>query len=128
LDKKQLYHHLWIPWLLIILILSFIPGDKIPEIKFTLFEIDKLIHFSIYFILALLMCYDFCLKKNEPLLKKVVITIAIGISIGYLVEVIQGNFITNRFFDTYDVLANTCGTITGSILFNNIRRNKLKTW
>ena len=113
---------------MIILVLSLTPGDKIPEIEFTLFEIDKVIHFLFYFILALLMGFGFYSKKNEPFLKRVVVIIAIGISIGSLVEVTQGIFVLNRFFDVFDILANGIGTITGFIVFEKFCINKLKLW
>ena len=35
----------WLIWLIIILISSLFPGDKLPEIEFKLLHIDKLVHF-----------------------------------------------------------------------------------
>lgn len=113
---------------MIILVLSLTPGNKLPEIKFTLFEIDKIVHFLFYFILALLMSFGFYSKKNEPFYKRVVVIIAIGISIGGLVEILQGNFIPNRCFDFFDIFANSSGTIAGYVIFEKYCINKLKTW
>ena len=113
---------------MIILVLSLTPGDKIPEIEFTLFKIDKVAHFLFYSILALLMGIGFYFKKNEPFYKKGVIIIAIGISIGSLVEITQGVLIPNRCFDIYDILANSLGTVTGFLLFEKNCINKLKIW
>lgn len=115
--------------------LSFLPGDKLPEIKFTLFEIDKVVHFLLYFTLVILMSFSFLKnknennsKKNEPFLKRIVLIIATGIFIGSFIEVIQGNFIPNRAFDVFDILANSIGTFIGMIFFVKIRLNKLKIW
>ena len=119
---------MWITWLVIILVLSFVHGNRIPEIEFTFFEIDKLVHFIIYFILAILMCFAFYSSKNEPFSKRIVIIVATGILLGYFIEVIQGNFIKNRFFDVFDILANSSGTILGSLLFKRIMKIKLKFW
>ena len=113
---------------MIIFVLSLTPGDKIPDIEFTLFEIDKVIHFFLYFMLALLMGFGFYSKKNEPFYKRVVVIIAIGISIGSLVEITQGTLILNRFFDVFDILANGIGTVTGFIIFEKYCINKLKLW
>ena len=113
---------------MILLVLSLTSGDKIPDIEFDLFEIDKLVHFLFYCILALLMGLGFYSKKNEPFYKRGVIIIAIGISIGFLVEVTQGTLIPNRHFDYFDILANSLGTMTGFLLFKKFCINKLKTW
>ena len=110
------------------MVLSFLPGDKFPDITFTLFEIDKIVHFLFYFVLALLMGTAFYYKKNEPFIKRIVIIVAIGISVGFFIEVIQGNFIKNRFFDFFDILANSIGTLVGFIIIEKIRINKLKHW
>lgn len=113
---------------MIILVLSLTPGDKLPEIEFTLFEVDKVVHFFFYFVLALLMGIGFYSKKNEPLLKKVVLIVASGISFGILIEVTQGTLIENRFFDIFDIIANGIGTAFGFIIFEKYRINKFKTW
>lgn len=113
---------------MILLVLSLTPGDRLPKIEFTLFEIDKVIHFLFYFILALLMGFGFYSKKNEPFIKRIVVIIATGISTGSIIEVIQGNFIKNRFFDVFDIIANSIGTIIGFLLIEIIRKNKLKLW
>lgn len=135
LGKKNLVHLPWTAWLLTILVLSFLPGDKLPELNFTLFELDKLIHFGLYFVLANLMGFAFLndqiqkkSKKNEPFLKRIVWIVATGMLIGYLVEVIQGNFVPNRAYDMFDVLANSIGTIIGIIFFVKFRLKKLKIW
>jgi len=107
------------------------PGDKLPEIKFTLFEIDKIVHFVLYFILVILMSFSFLENnstKNEPFLKRIVLIIATGILIGSFIEIIQGSFIPNRAFDIFDIVANSIGTFIGMIFFVKIRLNKLKIW
>jgi len=121
----------WLSWLTTIGVLSFMPGDKLPEIKFTLFEIDKIVHFVLYFILVILMSFSFLENnstKNEPFLKRIVLIIATGILIGSFIEIIQGSFIPNRAFDIFDIVANSIGTFIGMIFFVKIRLNKLKIW
>jgi VanZ family protein len=118
----------WALWSLTILILSLLPGDKFPEIDFALFEIDKLVHFTLYFILAILMYYSFFKIKNELLIKRIVVIIVTGVLFGAFIEIIQGTLITNRFFDQLDILANSLGTILGFIIIEKINLNKLKFW
>jgi len=125
---KQLKHLPWAIWSLTILILSLLPGDNLPEIDFTLFEIDKAVHFTLYFVLAILMYYSFFKIKNELIIKRVVVIVVIGILFGTLIEVIQGTLITNRTFDQFDILANSLGTVTGFIIIEKINLNKLKLW
>ena len=111
-----------------ILILSLLPGDKLPAIDFTLFEIDKVVHFLFYFILAVLMYYPFFKIKNELIIKRIVFIVVTGILFGAFIEVIQGTLITNRAFDQLDILANSLGTIIGFIIIEKINLNKLKLW
>jgi VanZ family protein len=113
---------------LTILILSLLPGDKFPEIDFTLFQIDKVVHFLLYFILAILMYYSFFKIKNELVIKRVVVIIVTGVLLGTLIEVIQGTLIPNRAFDQLDILANSLGTLLGFIIIEKINLNKLKIW
>lgn len=121
-------HLPWVIWLLVLSILSLTPGDKLPEIKFSLFELDKLVHFTFYFILVVLMSIGFRLTKNEPFYKSIVLTIVIGIFIGWSIEFIQGGFIPNRQFDYLDIVANSLGTIVGMLIYMKYLINNYKFW
>jgi VanZ family protein len=109
-------------------VLSLLPGDKLPKIEFNLFKIDTLVHFIFYATLSFLMGIAFIFNKNEPFKKWIVLIIATGILVGCFVEVIQGNFIQNRFFSFSDIIANTIGTVIGIIVFVKIRLNNVKLW
>ena len=111
-----------------ILILSLLPGDKLPTIDFTLFQIDKVVHFLLYFVLSILMYYSFFKIKNELLIKRLVTIVGTGILLGTVIEIIQGTSITNRAFDQFDILANSIGTILGFIIIEKINLNKLNIW
>jgi len=117
LDNKYLRHLPWVIWFLILTILSLTPGKHLPEIKFEWFEIDKVIHFAFYFILVILMSIAFRLIKNEPFSKGIVLIVVIGILIGWSIEFIQGNYITNRYFDYSDIIANSLGTVVGMLIY-----------
>jgi len=126
---KSITRHLpWVIWLLILSILSLTPGENFPEIEFNLFELDKLIHFIFYFTLVVLMNIGFRLKKSEPFYKSIVWIVVIGIFIGWSIEYLQGNFITNRFFDYSDIIANSLGTVIGMLIYVKYLMNKYKFW
>lgn len=48
--------------------------------------------------------------------------ILVGILVGYTIELIQGNFIVQRYFDITDLVANFFGTIFGVISYGWIGR------
>ena len=128
MDKSIVRHLPWATWLLILSILSLTPGENLPEFKLQLFELDKLIHFIFYFILVLLMSIGFRLKKNEPFYKSSVWIVGIGIFIGWSIEYLQGNYITNRYFDYLDIIANSLGTIVGMIVYVKYLITNYKFW
>lgn len=121
-------HLPWVIWLIVLSVLSLTPGNKLPEIEFDLFELDKLVHFSFYFTLVILMNIGFRIKKSEPFYKSIVLIVVIGVLIGWSIEYLQGNFITNRFFDYSDIIANGLGTIVGMLIYVNYLMNKYKFW
>ena len=118
-------HFLWIAWLLLLIILSLTPGNNLPDFSFELFEIDKLVHFTFYFMLMILMNLGFRTKKNEPYLKSIVLIGVIGLFIGWSIEYIQGEFILNRYFDYFDIVANSIGIVSGIIFYYKVSVRKL---
>lgn len=96
-------------------ILCTINPSNLPSIKFNFkFGIDKVVHFLLFGILALLILipnYNNC--TNGYLLKAFLISSAYGISI----EIIQGLFFANRTFDYADMLANTFGALFFTLMF-----------
>lgn len=123
--KRFLYHIPWIIWLLIIMVLSLVPGDQLPSIKFDWISIDSAVHFGMYFILSILFLFGFLIfekkikkKLNLSNLQLYGVVILVGISIGYAIELIQGNFIFRRYFDVADIVMNSFGTIFGVIMYS----------
>ena len=99
---------------MLIAVLSFIPGNRLPEIEWNLVSFDTVAHFIMYSFLAYAMCLG-GLKKNLNLSKPTLylIILLVGIAYGTSIELIQGFYIYQRFFDTADIFANTIGTIFG---------------
>ncbi len=99
-------------WTVIILVLCLIPGNNLPEVK--LWEhTDKLIHFTLFFVLQMLWGAAFPAYKFKILLLASVYGIAI--------ELIQHNYIPFRSFDVWDWVADTAGALVASIIFKSRR-------
>ena len=103
-------------WALVILVLCLMPGKDLPNIS--ILNFDKLAHFSVYFLLSLLMYYGW--KKQNSFLalhRQTFIKILLLTSTyGFAVEIMQELFTVDRHFDIFDALANSIGAVAGSML------------
>ena len=107
-------HLLWaLLWALVILVLCLIPGATLPQWHwFDLLDLDKLVHASMFFVLALLLTQAF-VNSGSPgryLLWAVVISAAYGVS----TEFMQGLEALGRRTDVNDMIANTIGSIAAA--------------
>lgn len=71
-------------------------------------HIDKVVHFCMFFFMALLIFCSFNLNKT---LYFVIPTI-----IGIIIEILQHTTNTGRTFDVFDIVANTAGALTAFLL------------
>ena len=115
----------WLVWLIMVVVLSLIPGDQLPDFKIEWFEIDTIVHVIMYLGLSFLMLIGFYHIKNELFSIQVLYIIVIGLSIGLGIELVQGNFIENRFFSWRDVIANGIGTCLGYLIFRLYRKKDM---
>lgn len=102
-------------WALTIMVLTLIPGSALPEFSFaSLLSIDKLVHFTLFFILTYLFAESFNLQNTYPYFRTNLIILCILISFlyGFILEGGQ-YFIPDRSFDPLDLLANTTGAVAG---------------
>jgi VanZ family protein len=101
-----------------ILLLSVAPESDFEHIPSFPNE-DKLVHFLMYFILALLLLFDHVwYYGKDTLKKKATIAISIGIPAlwGGSMELAQLFFTSSRSADIKDELCNTAGAIAGYLL------------
>ena len=103
---RKTYIMLTFLWAFFILILSVIPGKDLPESN--LVGIDKVVHFIFYFVLSFLYLSIF---SDKYTFRIILIIAFICCAYGFLIECIQGLFLQDRFFDLYDVLANSSGVL-----------------
>lgn len=90
---------------------------------------DKVIHFTLYMILAFLASGALRKSENNELsttrsekLKYLWIVLLIG-GYGFFLEVMQELMDMGRHFDVWDIIANIAGTFTGMIIFVNAAKN-----
>ena len=98
-------------WAIVIFIESSIPSLRLPEIKSPIGP-DKIAHFCIFLIFAVLSYRAFYYQSKFPKLKKYAIVISLILSslYGYLDELHQF-FVVGRSYDMYDWTADTLGAL-----------------
>lgn len=100
-------------WALVILTLCLIPGSSLPEWHwFALFDLDKLVHAGMFFVLALLLAQAFrsAQRPRHWLLAAAGIAIAYGIG----TEFMQGLEAMGRRTDPLDMIANSVGAVAAT--------------
>lgn len=107
----------WKPivWAIIVLGLSTMSGRKVNEIPLMqIHNMDKIAHFSMYFIFTFLMLYDFSRYKMKNLAwKKIIgISLIIAIAFGGSMEILQEVPSLERSTDIKDFIANSLGALS----------------
>ena len=118
----------WKPLIIAIIILygSVTSSDDFNKITFlNIKHIDKLIHFSLYFILSISLLASLHRNTIIKTLNQKVITLIIVISYGLLMEVFQYYFTDDRSAEILDIFANTFGCIIGISTFPIVKKFNL---
>ena len=105
---------------LFLIIFSLVPVPDLGFPRFQLFEIDKLVHFFMYFFLTVLWClaYENFYKSNFKLL-------LFAIFFGFVLEIFQHILPFGRYFDLGDLVANSLGVIFGIFILYCIKKKLL---
>ena len=77
---------------------------------------DKIVHFSLYFVLAALGLHALSVRTRNPSPRHVLIVFAVVTAFGLLDEVTQP--LVRRDFDWFDWLADSLGALTGVMAYN----------
>lgn len=116
-------------WALIVIVLSVSPGSNLPPLEFLGFvRIDLIAHFVMYFIFSFLIFYG--IRKSSASYpmnnKSLLFTLCVPIIFGIVMELLQHNFITERYFDIMDIFANIIGSIVAIAIIKNrtLKTNK----
>ena len=101
-----------------------LPISEIP--KDGIFN-DKAIHVILYIVLSFIwLLYYYVFNKRNIKLNNVIITLMLCFIYGIIIESIQELFLTSRHADILDILANTIGSVIGTLVFWNVK-NRIKT-
>lgn len=122
------YNLFGILWGLLILLLSFLPKNKFPDIiLWDQLAFDKAAHIIMYFIFVLMLIVG--LKKQYTYRQfrynAVKYAFTIGFIYGLIIEVLQEIIIFDRNTEITDIWANTIGCVIACIVFFVIYGRKL---
>ena len=99
-------------WTFIVLTGSLIPGNSIPKLNWdSFFQLDKLVHLCFYFVMCILMYLSMVREDFMSLWRPqaLIFSVLFAVGIGILIEILQSNLNTGRYFDIFDILANMIG-------------------
>jgi VanZ family protein len=103
-------------WALVILVLSITPAGQLPEANFNM--ADKLAHLLVYMVLSVLLWYALVRSKSSgrKAWKMMGWVVGFGIVYGVAIELIQAYFISSRYGEVEDAIANGLGSVFGLIV------------
>lgn len=123
--KKQVLLIRNIIWALVIFVLCAMPAEDIPNPHLNIPHLDKVVHFGMFFIFAILLCNELEYQTKLTLRKIYLITVCISLIYGGVIELLQKCFF-NRSGDMLDLLADVFGAIAGCLLYPVLKRWKEK--
>lgn len=102
---------------LIILVLSALPGYKLPDLRIN--AGDKIGHLIAYLALAATFSAEHArvLRWSSRTDRWLIVVGLICITYGLTLEVLQGTIFYQRTFDFADIAANTLGSVLGIVLY-----------
>jgi len=110
---KTLYKKVTLVYTLLILIISLIPIPNFPIPEFKLFELDKFIHLSMYYVMSIMWIrLDYFNENSFPFKSLLLVFI-----IASLTEFLQGVLPIGRYSDWADFIANSTGILIGILTY-----------
>jgi len=115
--KEHLYAFAFISWMVFVTFSSLYSFEDDEIGHFNIPYADKIVHFTFYFVAAILgSLFLIETKKEKAILTKYLTILAFSlIFFGIIIEVIQGTITINRSGDVYDALANCIGVVLAII-------------
>lgn len=112
-------------WATLILLAFSLPGDKVTKVSlFRIPHFDKIVHFTLIMVLALLLISELNRLKEELKVQMSALFWATVVSTGYgvLIEGLQHFLFSSRTASYWDVLANLMGAIAAVFFYRFINR------
>jgi VanZ family protein len=103
-------------WGVLILVLSLMPGDQTNLMMFGIPHFDKIGHFGMYAVWALLAYYAFSGISRISFRSAFLMAIVVCGLTGVVLEFGQYYFARGRSFEVADMLANAAGAIVGGFV------------
>lgn len=122
--KKKLFLLLLVLWIVFITVLSLISTNNFSKVSVK--GADTFVHFCFYFVLTVLLVFNFINSFNFN--RAIFISIVVAIIYGMIIELLQGALTSSREPEIKDVLLNSFGSVAAAILLfqNRERLNFLK--
>jgi VanZ family protein len=115
-------------WIIIILVLSFLPGKALERVNFLDISFqDLIVHFIMYAVLSFLIIYE-TFRKNAARLHSGsgwLLPFSAAFLLGIITEVVQGLWIPGRYGSIVDFAMNMSGCIT--VIFI-LKASRYKNW
>ena len=111
---KPLFKKVTFTYTFLIVIISLVPISNLTLPEFKLFELDKLIHLSMYFIMSIMWIRLESYSNTSFPLKSLLFVFLIA----SLTEFLQGILPINRYRDWADFIANSCGILLGIVAYS----------
>lgn len=116
-----IYYTPAIGWGILILYFSLLPREEVPQVMIIIE--DFLIHFGIYFLLALLISLgSIRFKLIRPATKTLIWAFVISSVLGGFLELAQEFLVVNRTGTLDDFLANNLGALAATLTFRLAKR------
>jgi VanZ family protein len=118
-------------WIIVILVLTCIPGSIIPVVPsyLDLFQPDKLVHIFLFSALVFILIHGLRKQYFKPQTYwfTTILALNIGVFLGAITELLQGTqLVIGRQCSIYDFIANVVGCFLGwwiFVLFNKRKKN-----
>lgn len=114
-------------WFIISTVLLALPGNDLPQSSFFNFPyFDKMVHFTMFFLLTVFFSYPFTIRlHNKQAIKSWFVSIALyALAYGIVMEFVQKFFVLGRSFDVADVMFDGLGSLVGMLAITWLFKKK----
>ena len=106
--KKQIVY-ITVFYSLALTVVCLIPSNKLPDVEVSF--ADKIFHSITYLVLTFLWFYSFVYRFKIERMKALIYASVISVAFGIIIEVLQEILTETRSADLLDVLANSLGVL-----------------